>query len=157
MNYLPLTFNNSFSVVFENTIVLCTLIITFIYISVCTVHLFEFRFRTDEGPGLPLPKAFYFIIVTLSTVGYGDITPSTVYTEMLLVVIILYAIIVIPPTISSLVDALAVQKSRGGVVGEDFGGTKGSFVVIVGNFDSALRLNLVLDAFLEDVSFNYFL
>jgi hypothetical protein len=42
--------------------------------------------------------AFYYLIVTMSTVGYGDYSPITVYGKMLIVVVILYTIVVMIPS-----------------------------------------------------------
>lgn len=39
--------------------------------------------------GLPLLDAFYFLIVTIATVGYGDIHPTTPYGKILVMIIIL--------------------------------------------------------------------
>lgn len=42
-------------------------------------------------------ETFYFIVVTLSTVGYGDIYPKTDYGKVFTMFIIVYTIIIIMP------------------------------------------------------------
>ncbi|KAG5188531.1 hypothetical protein JKP88DRAFT_304420 [Tribonema minus] len=49
--------------------------------------------------------AFYFTIVTLSTVGYGDITPKTWLARMVMVFIIMASFIIIPLEVARLADA----------------------------------------------------
>jgi voltage-gated potassium channel len=64
-----------------------------------------------------IPRAVYWAVVTLTTVGYGDITPQTVLGQVLaaLVMIIGYAIIAVPTGIVSaeLVHARRPDASRG--------------------------------------------
>jgi voltage-gated potassium channel len=58
-----------------------------------------------------IPRAMYWAIVTLTTVGYGDIAPQTVVGQLLasLVMIIGYAIIAVP---TGIVSAELVQAGR---------------------------------------------
>ena len=60
-----------------------------------------------EGTGNPgfdsIPKSMYFTVVTMSTVGYGDIAPATTVGKLLTTAIILlgYSLIVVPTGIVS--------------------------------------------------------
>ena len=60
-----------------------------------------------------IPRSVYWAIVTLTTVGYGDITPKTVPGQMLasLVMIMGYAIIAVP---TGIVTAEVMEASRPG-------------------------------------------
>ncbi|HVP68712.1 MAG TPA: ion transporter [Anaeromyxobacteraceae bacterium] len=65
-----------------------------------------------EGPGhgfTSIPRSVYWAIVTLTTVGYGDITPHTVFGQMLAsaVMILGYGIIAVPTGV------VTVELSRG--------------------------------------------
>ena len=65
-----------------------------------TLHLVE----GDLNEGFDsIPKAMYFTIVTMSTVGYGDISPATTVGKILTTAIILlgYSLIVVPTGIVS--------------------------------------------------------
>lgn len=48
------------------------------------------------GENLSLLTAFYFCIVTFSTVGYGDVTPKIWPSQLLVVVMICVALVVLP-------------------------------------------------------------
>jgi voltage-gated potassium channel len=67
-----------------------------------------------EGPErgfTSIPRAMYWAVVTLTTVGYGDITPTTVPGQMLaaLVMILGYSIIAVP---TGIVTAEIVETAR---------------------------------------------
>lgn len=53
---------------------------------------------------------FYFIVVTLSTVGYGDIYPETDAGQMFITGIIILIIIMIPKQTNELLRLLAMQS-----------------------------------------------
>ena len=52
---------------------------------------------------VPFFEAFYFIITTLGTVGFGDILPSYTISRAIVVVIILVSLVVIPAQIQKVV------------------------------------------------------
>ncbi len=69
-----------------------------------------------EGPEhgfSSIPRGIYWAIVTLTTVGYGDITPSTVFGQALasVIMIIGYAIIAVPTGIISVEMARATHDN----------------------------------------------
>ncbi len=69
-----------------------------------------------EGPQhgfSSIPKAIYWAIVTLTTVGYGDISPQTPFGQFLasIVMIIGYGIIAVPTGIVTVEIAEAVRKN----------------------------------------------
>jgi voltage-gated potassium channel len=68
-----------------------------------------------EGNGFTsIPKSIYWSIVTLTTVGYGDITPQTVLGQFVAVIIMIlgYGIIAVPTGIVT-VEMTQAFKSRG--------------------------------------------
>lgn len=70
-----------------------------------------------EGPEngfTNIPKSIYWAIVTLTTVGYGDITPNTVLGQTLssIIMILGYTIIAIPTGIISVEISRARDKSK---------------------------------------------
>ena len=73
-----------------------------------------------EGPAngfTSIPRSVYWAIVTLTTVGYGDITPHTVAGQLLasLVMILGYGIIAVPTGIVT----VELGRSSGGAQGRE--------------------------------------
>jgi len=67
-----------------------------------------------EGPAsgfTSIPRGFYWAVVTLTTVGYGDIAPQTVAGQMLAIVLMIggYGVIAVPTGIVGVEVARAVQ------------------------------------------------
>jgi len=79
-------------VVFLGTI--CTLIVI--------IGALMYLIEGEEHGFTSIPQSIYWAIVTMTTVGYGDITPVTVPGKMLasLVMIIGYGILAVPPVLS---------------------------------------------------------
>ena len=72
-----------------------------------------------EGPGngfTSIPKSIYWTIVTITTVGYGDMTPQTVLGQLISTVAMLlgYSIIAIPTGIITAELASELGRSRAG-------------------------------------------
>jgi len=70
-----------------------------------------------EGPEngfTNIPKSIYWAIVTLTTVGYGDVTPNTVLGQTLssIIMILGYTIIAVPTGIISVEMSRAKEKSK---------------------------------------------
>ncbi|CAM9604592.1 unnamed protein product [Pylaiella littoralis] len=66
-------------------------------------------------PGWQWHDAFYFTIVTLSTVGYGDILPVSDWSRIIIAVVIIFALTYIPLEVNMLVEAInARPKNRRG-------------------------------------------
>jgi voltage-gated potassium channel len=66
----------------------------------------------DENSGFTsIPRSIYWAIVTITTVGYGDISPKTELGQLLASVLMLigYAIIAVP---SGIVTASVIQHSN---------------------------------------------
>mmetsp|Transcript_3342 Transcript_3342/g.5229 ORF Transcript_3342/g.5229 Transcript_3342/m.5229 type:complete len:1450 (-) Transcript_3342:361-4710(-) len=54
--------------------------------------------------------AFYFIIVTVSTVGYGDIAPTTTYSRSVVLLFIVASLVVIPMQVNKLQVLLSMRS-----------------------------------------------
>jgi len=68
----------------------------------------------DENGFTSIPRGIYWAIVTMTTVGYGDITPHTVLGQILasLVMIMGYGIIAVPTGIISVEMAGVARRSH---------------------------------------------
>ncbi|MEZ4985806.1 MAG: ion transporter [Saprospiraceae bacterium] len=76
-----------------------TVFLFFISILVTILGAIMYLIEGGTNPGFAnIPKSIYWAIVTLTTVGYGDITPSTAFGQFIsaIVMILGYAIIAVP-------------------------------------------------------------
>lgn len=84
-------------------------------IGIFTLSLYLF------GPSYDLFDDFYFVIVTLTTVGYGDITPQTYNEKVLSIILILIGILVfstITASISSFLTDRILEDDEEDIKGE---------------------------------------
>lgn len=66
----------------------------------------------QEAGFTSIPRGFYWAVVTLTTVGYGDIAPQTVAGQMLAILLMIggYGVIAVPTGIVGVEVARAVQR-----------------------------------------------
>jgi voltage-gated potassium channel len=86
-----------------------------ILITAALMHVVEGDPYAEEmGPFDSLPSAMYWTVITMTTVGYGDITPSTPLGKFIttLLVLIGYSLIIVPTGILS-AEIRAVGKGGG--------------------------------------------
>ncbi len=62
--------------------------------------------------GWTVVQAFYFSVITLTTVGYGDFSPTTAGTQIFTVVYILLGIGVLVALLTSIAQAYIKQKAE---------------------------------------------
>ena len=92
-------------------------IIVFLEVVIATVIIMGSLMYLIEGPEngfTSIPRGIYWAIVTLTTVGFGDITPSTVAGQFLasLIMILGYSIIAVPTGIISAEMIRTDQKKK---------------------------------------------
>ena len=76
---------------------------------VVTGTLFYWRFEDWT-----VVEAFYFCIVTLTTVGFGDLSPTTAGTQIFTVIYILTGFGVLVALLTSVAQQYLAQKAEGG-------------------------------------------
>lgn len=64
-----------------------------IYFSICFMQHLQ---RASKGNRLSMFEAMYFVIVTFSTVGYGDISPDIWISQLFMILMICVAFASIP-------------------------------------------------------------
>lgn len=67
-------------------------------------HFNGLKRRDDANIYQALFDRFYFILVTISTMGYGDISPATNRAKGSVIVIVLFVVVIILNTFSNIVD-----------------------------------------------------
>jgi hypothetical protein len=60
--------------------------------------------RDDANIYQAMFDRFYFILVTISTMGYGDISPATNRAKGSVIIIVLFVVVIILNTFSNIVD-----------------------------------------------------
>lgn len=87
-------------------------------------------------------ECLYFVVVTVTTVGYGDIFPVTTLSRMLMVLVMVIAFSLIPTLLSDLVRAFYSRPLYGGSLSLPQGR---KHIVICGIVNSAMLLQLLLE------------
>mmetsp|Transcript_35561 Transcript_35561/g.34593 ORF Transcript_35561/g.34593 Transcript_35561/m.34593 type:complete len:466 (+) Transcript_35561:403-1800(+) len=70
----------------------------------------NFTLPSSPYSRLTIDDTFYFTIVTLSTVGYGDINPNSTPGKMFIIVIVIITIVLIPKQTSELLRLMNMQS-----------------------------------------------
>ncbi|MCF8217092.1 MAG: ion transporter [Chlorobium sp.] len=85
----------------------------FVLVMVCIVGSVMYMIEGPENGFRSIPESIYWAIVTVTTVGYGDISPQTVSGRMLasLLMIVGYSIIAVPTGIVS-AEMTSMQNRR---------------------------------------------
>lgn len=89
-------------------------IFTIIFVSSGFIWAIESRLN-PEGFGTIL-HAMYFSIVTLTTVGYGDVTPISMWGKVVAVLMIISGVALIPWQVGKLIQAFVFSKTKVKVV-----------------------------------------
>eukprot|EP00658_Telonema_sp_P-2_P019267 TRINITY_DN17590_c0_g1_i1.p1 TRINITY_DN17590_c0_g1~~TRINITY_DN17590_c0_g1_i1.p1 ORF type:complete len:618 (-),score=122.85 TRINITY_DN17590_c0_g1_i1:81-1934(-) len=87
--------------------------LAFLFVSAGLVHSIDLIFQ-DQYAGvyhMKFHEALYFIVVTITTVGYGDIYPCTDLSRIFMVFIIFVGFLVIPRQVSQLNETLKEQST----------------------------------------------
>ncbi|KAF9933219.1 Calcium-activated potassium channel subunit alpha-1 [Linnemannia zychae] len=93
--------------------------------------------------------ALYFILITASTVGYGDITPKSLEARIVVMIFIIVALSVVPGLIAGAIDTIKSSRSGGGsyIQSRSANGAIRQYLVMIGDFQSAKRVADMLNGF----------
>ncbi|CAO3617854.1 unnamed protein product [Cunninghamella echinulata] len=105
---------------------------------------FQYCESTFANVNYSILDSLYVVMVTLSTVGYGDITPRTEGSRVVMMTLIVVALAILPNLLADVARTLQKRNDGGGHV------SKGSlpFILIVGSFTPG-QVNDILDGFLD--------
>ncbi|KAI8884052.1 voltage-gated potassium channel [Backusella circina FSU 941] len=120
---------------------LVSTIIVLLYNGACAFQYCELTFGSRNYTIL---DSFYVVMVTLSTVGYGEITPNTEASRIVMMLLIILALAVLPGLLSDVSETIRKHKDGEGHVSKN----AIPFILIVGSFtpDQATE---ILDGFLN--------
>ncbi|KAJ3359197.1 potassium channel, sub T, member 2 [Allomyces javanicus] len=115
-------------------------IVTIIYTTMCAFQYTQVMF---DDQALTVIDSLYLTIVTLSTVGFGDITPKSWQGRVVVIVAIAFAFVSVPGMVSSALEAWRAQRDGGGSYVKH---TKNQHVVFIGRFDDPGLVTSLLQA-----------
>ena len=134
----------------EKGVMLVVYVFTLIYFGVCSFNYFETRFQNNSSgiTAVSLVDSFYFIVITFSTVGYGDITPKTVAGRIVIILLIFAGVTILPGLVGSLVDTFKYRSAGLGIYSPK---KRHGFVVCCGIFSNIPRtLDLIEQILFDD-------
>jgi hypothetical protein len=140
--------NLKFSELTENLMILLAYLWTMIYFGVCIFNYSETRFPGEKRGGatinqtsdINLMDTVYFVVVTLATVGYGDITPKTVTGQLTVILLIFAGISIVPGLITNMQASIKRQESGAG----SYTPGNNPFIVICGHFTDTSRISDII-------------
>ncbi|KAG0020567.1 potassium channel, sub T, member 2 [Podila clonocystis] len=108
--------------------------------------------ESQFGPQDAVPSvgdAFYFILITASTVGYGDITPKSFEAKVVVMLFIIVALSIVPGLIAGTIETVKSSRSGGGSYTQSRGanGVVKQYLVMIGDFQNAKRVGDMLSGF----------
>ncbi|MFC1669176.1 potassium channel family protein [Spirochaetota bacterium] len=95
-----------------HVIIIRIMYIIFAIVFVCSGLIFYAEQNQPDSNMKDFADAVYFSIITLTTVGYGDITPVTSYGRFITILIVFSGIILIPWQVKELIKHLIVPHEK---------------------------------------------
>ena len=95
--------------------------------------------ETELGDAeMPFHTAFYFVVVTITTVGYGDITPDTTIGQFVVIIVIILAVILVPQQFSRVYELASQLNGASGSVNP-----KSKHFIVTGYIDESSMMALM--------------
>lgn len=121
-----------------------------LYMGICLFDFFENtitinRRVTNEEQRLSLIDLAYYMVITVSTVGYGDIVPRTSAGQVCIMFIIFFALLIVPGHVSELQETLTIEKSGDG----QYSAGKENYVIICARLNHPSEVSIALDFILQ--------
>ncbi|KAF9160445.1 hypothetical protein DFQ26_005503 [Actinomortierella ambigua] len=123
-------------------------LVAILYNATCAFMYCEMTF-VPGATTLSILDAFYYILITGSTVGYGDITPKSYASKVVIMVFIIVALAILPGLIAGTIDTIKSSRAGGGSYSQSWGrsGNRKPYLVLIGNFQNARRVHDMLNGF----------
>ncbi|KAL5013854.1 hypothetical protein ScPMuIL_008124 [Solemya velum] len=95
----------------QQLLILSVSLICLIFITICGIQHIQ---RSSLDSPLTMFKSFYFVIVTFSTVGYGDISPDLWLSQLFMILMICVAFAFFPRQIEKIASTWLERQKAGG-------------------------------------------
>uniref|UniRef100_A0A0N4ZT15 C2H2-type domain-containing protein n=1 Tax=Parastrongyloides trichosuri TaxID=131310 RepID=A0A0N4ZT15_PARTI len=129
------------SAVSRQYLILFSTLICLVFTGTCCIEHLQ---RAGKNK-IDLFTSFYFIIVTFSTVGYGDVIVDTKISRLLVVSLIIAAIIIIPSKVETLAQTYMEQKRAGVDCTQGFAKGDNHVVVTITHFEADFLNNFLTE------------
>uniref|UniRef100_A0A0K0FKT9 Potassium channel subfamily T member 1 (inferred by orthology to a human protein) n=1 Tax=Strongyloides venezuelensis TaxID=75913 RepID=A0A0K0FKT9_STRVS len=133
--------NVKHSAVSRQYVILLSTLICLVFTGTCAIEHLQ---RAGKNK-LDLFTSFYFIIVTFSTVGYGDVIVDTKFTRLIVVSLIVAAIIIIPSKVETLAQTYLEHKRTGVDCTQGFSQGDKHVVVTITHFEADFLQNFLTE------------
>ncbi|KAJ3363111.1 hypothetical protein GGF31_001250, partial [Allomyces arbusculus] len=124
----------------EKLTALVATIVVIIYVTMCA---FQYTGAMFGNQTLSIIDSVYVTVVTLTTVGYGDMTPKSWQGKLVVVVAILVSFVFVPGLVSSAVATWKVWRDGGGTFSKR---KRIQHVVLIGRFEDPRLVSSLLQA-----------
>ncbi|KAF9403639.1 potassium channel, sub T, member 2 [Mortierella sp. AD011] len=130
-------------------VALVAYLIAIIYNGAAAFLFAESRFAPKTDAPHTVGDAFYFMLITASTVGYGDITPKSFEGKIVVTVFIIVALSVVPGLIAGTIETLKSSRAGGGsyIQSKGINGVAKKYLVMIGDFQNVKRVSDMLGIF----------
>ncbi|ORZ39816.1 hypothetical protein BCR44DRAFT_1425701 [Catenaria anguillulae PL171] len=128
----------------ERMVVQIATLLCILYVIACSFQYVELVIGNKT---YQVVQVLYFSVVSLTTVGYGDITPDTDLGRLVVMIGIAVAFVAIPSLVGSVLETHKARKAGGGA----YHVSHTPHVVLVGRFDRAPFVASIIHAFFSNV------
>ncbi|ORZ37521.1 hypothetical protein BCR44DRAFT_1034523 [Catenaria anguillulae PL171] len=124
----------------EKLVVQIATLACYVYVLACTFQYVEEATGAQDLAGV---DAIYFAVVSMSTVGYGDLTAKSTEGRLVVILGLIIAFVAIPSIISAALETYRAHKAGGGV----YESHRTPHVVLIGRFDNVSFVTSLLHSF----------